>query len=883
MRGISFPFSIVVFILERFRGSVKGKDQFDLFAEALTSVLPRVTDSPEEEFKSFLGRDGSNSRAESLESDKSETGQKTPKASIQEKKKLTASIGAMAGIMRMSSFVGRGDRKESLSDFLADVEMAAKCWDTAYGGDTDKPDGSKIAIFRQNLDKDGDAWYWWSCVLSDEEKKTFAGIKTAFLARYGAEKNKAISKFNLQNELMCLQQKKGQTIIDYVREAENLSERVPKDMDDMLAMAFIRGLGDQESRRRISYDLRDTPEFSFAKALGMVKAWYREIGVPDPFNRFGVGFNTQRQEQTLPIYAAPAPGVIAARSETTAVNGTINENPSSAQATNPMQEAFNQMMLNFMNGMKTDFRQTPHRTPGVTNAATGGGQGSNGGQRGAASGAGSTGVICYNCQKAGHYASQCRSPSVKNADHKGARESMRTEGVGGQKTVVVREGANSQGPASIVPRVSVANEVRRLTEITEEEQQLSPVSCIKVVSVAADKNIVGAACSTLMRMPAVAAIFEKAMIDKRVRIDDDDYEQPVRGTKQPRIEHPTTRSGTATGSSQCQQLQVLTDTTPEPDSSDDEEAIVLQPGARIPRVVETPPQTQGQPQTKVPVSTPLVQPPMVTRKGITVKTGFKPVPPINWMQGQKQYSLQDALNDVTPKISFPQLLDVSPRLRRELAELLRSSVPRVRKKGKGKTTQASTDMVGVVKHTPLIMTEAHDDGEVNCLYIDAWIGDHLVSDVLVDGGAMLDLISQKVVKKLKLEKHLVKGLGMRLADDSLVRLDHYVWADVIVAGVVARIKAYVVPVFVTYKVLLSRRWLKRVHCIEYHETNILHIEGMDRIRREVKGKPASKEEVEIVRIEPDHSVQEVESDEAEEAIEILLHKLDHWEDGVEGE
>ena len=46
---------------------------------------------------------------------------------------------------------------------------------------------------------------------------------------------------------------------------------------------------------------------------------------------------------------------------------------------------------------------------------------------------------------------------------------------------------------------------------------------------------------------------------------------------------------------------------------------------------------------------------------------------------------------------------------------------------------------------------------------------------------------------------------MRLADDSLVRLDYYVWVDVIVAGVVARFKAYIVPVLVAYKILLSRR------------------------------------------------------------------------------
>ena len=240
---------------------------------------------------------------------------------------------------------------------------------------------------------------------------------------------------------------------------------------------------------------------------------------------------------------------------------------------------------------------------------------------------------------------------------------------------------------------------------------------------------------------------------------------------------------------------------------------------------------------------------------------------------------------MTPKITFPQLLDVSPRLRRELAELLRSSVPRTRKRGKGKATgQVGEVSAAQAGNTPLILAEAHGDDEVACLYIDAYIGNQLVGDILVDGGAMLDLISQSVADQLSLEKHVVKGLGMRLADDSLVRLDYYVWADVVVAGVVARIKAYVVPVSVTYKVLLSRRWLKRVKGIEYHATNTLYIEGTDGIKRKVKGKRAAKQELEIVKILPDaEAITEVESEEAEEAIEILLHELDHWEDGEDQE
>ena len=78
---------------------------------------------------------------------------------------------------------------------------------------------------------------------------------------------------------------------------------------------------------------------------------------------------------------------------------------------------------------------------------------------------------------------------------------------------------------------------------------------------------------------------------------------------------------------------------------------------------------------------------------------------------------------------------------------------------------------------------------------------------------------------------------------------------------------------------MSRRWLKRVRGVEYHETNVLHIEGMDGVQREVRGKPATKQEVEIVKILPEgDEATKVETEEAEDAIEVLLHELDHWQD-----
>lgn len=165
--------------------------------------------------------------------------------------------------------------------------------------------------------------------------------------------------------------------------------------------------------------------------------------------------------------------------------------------------------------------------------------------------------------------------------------------------------------------------------------------------------------------------------------------------------------------------------------------------------------------------------------------------PINWMKGQSQFTIQDALSGPTPglQITLHQLLDCSPRLPRDLAELLRSSVPRVRKKQLIGTASAlhailhsSRESVGSeVACEASLGTEEN----IECLYIEAWVGDFKVLEVLVDAGAMLDLISSGLVNRLKLTRYPVSGLGMRLADDHRVVLQNYVWVDVMVAGILA--------------------------------------------------------------------------------------------------
>jgi len=265
------------------------------------------------------------------------------------------------------------------------------------------------------------------------------------------------------------------------------------------------------------------------------------------------------------------------------------------------------------------------------------------------------------------------------------------------------------------------------------------------------------------------------------------------------------------------------------------------------------------------------------------------VAPINWMKGQVPFTMQDALNGPSPglNITLPQLLDCSPRLRRDLAELLRSSIPRARKKdsagSKGEVHPISLHSTKLILgHEVTSEASPGIEDNIECLYIQAWIGNFKVLEVLVDAGAMLDLVSTKLVDQLRLEKFPVCGLGMRLADDRLVVLKHYVWIDIVVAGVLARIKAYEVAVSQTYQLLLSRRWLKRVKAVEYDDSRTLFIEGSDRVRRKVPGMPIGSREVKMENTDG-YPFCDADDEEAEDAIETLLNELDHWNDGKEGD
>jgi len=114
----------------------------------------------------------------------------------------------MTTLIKISPFNGgNADMTESVDKYLDDVETAALSWDLMLTpGIIEPTNKSKIRLFRQNLEKDGDAWHWWYFVQPEIDKKDYAKIVAEFRERYGVKASQVSSLFAVQNDMLSLTQ-----------------------------------------------------------------------------------------------------------------------------------------------------------------------------------------------------------------------------------------------------------------------------------------------------------------------------------------------------------------------------------------------------------------------------------------------------------------------------------------------------------------------------------------------------------------------------------------------------------------------------------------------------------------------------------------------------
>jgi hypothetical protein len=203
----------------------------------------------------------------------------------------------MSAALKIRPFKGNGEPGEDPEEYLDDVQMAAEAWENGKG-DAAALEKCLLRFFRQNLEPCHEASWWWGG-LTKTEKTAWDTVKALFLKKF-ADQVSTDNDVNYEetNEVLGLSQKAGQSIEEYIREAENLHRKVRPVLKQTLAAAVIKGLADPQKRSNVSFAL-DGTTYDFNKAIDKIKASYRSIGEPDPFKK-------QKQwPSTNPFYSAP--------------------------------------------------------------------------------------------------------------------------------------------------------------------------------------------------------------------------------------------------------------------------------------------------------------------------------------------------------------------------------------------------------------------------------------------------------------------------------------------------------------------------------------------------------------------------------------------------
>ncbi|KAL7267968.1 hypothetical protein RUND412_009428 [Rhizina undulata] len=238
--------------------------------------------------------------------------------------------------------------------------------------------------------------------------------------------------------------------------------------------------------------------------------------------------------------------------------------------------------------------------------------------------------------------------------------------------------------------------------------------------------------------------------------------------------------------------------------------------------------------------------------------------PIKGMEGIIPFDIGRALWDGRVDILLVQLLDV------ELVTFL-STTSSEREIALSHTVNIEDDhggFGGIAAH--------EDDNLAQAMYISAEVNGVICTKVIIDGGAMIKLVGHSLVEKLNAKEYSTDKMGVRMADDSVVVLESYVWLNVNVGGIIAQVKVYVLPVEQTYRLLLSRRWLRRVRAVEHYFENVFSLEGKDNKRKYVRAVGTEGKKISVLTGEETGGFI-TEDLEAEEAVDQLLDELEVWE------
>lgn len=186
------------------------------------------------------------------------------------------------------------------------------------------------------------------------------------------------------------------------------------------------------------------------------------------------------------------------------------------------------------------------------------------------------------------------------------------------------------------------------------------------------------------------------------------------------------------------------------------------------------------------------------------------------------------------------LFDLAPAVRRDVAKgLVLERPPRGRKGVK----QGQVAEVLMAERRGVALP---DDGKAVNFYTTARVigpaGIYDLQRVLVDGGSVVNLMPEDVARRMNLLFERSTDLMIKTADSQLTAIHYYVDLKLEVAGVTARLRAYVVPGGgrSSYALLLSRRWLRQCRARGNYETDTYVIKDAQGTEYQVQSLPSGK-------------------------------------------
>lgn len=229
------------------------------------------------------------------------------------------------------------------------------------------------------------------------------------------------------------------------------------------------------------------------------------------------------------------------------------------------------------------------------------------------------------------------------------------------------------------------------------------------------------------------------------------------------------------------------------------------------------------------------------------------------MEGEKNWDYVKALRDTPVTLTIGQLLTVSPTVKAGLAySMVIPSKKRPKKKATGEKKETN---IPARKDSPVVETGNEESvltvgldklglgskltqggalsepaGEMVNFYTEGTVEGrdgqtHPMKDILVDGGAVVNLIPNSVGRLYRLPFSRNKDFKIRTASGDVITIGYSTQFNLTVAGVTANIKAYIICSQASYSLLLGRKWMRQVGLIGYYKEGTYEIDRGDGVRR----------------------------------------------------